>query len=326
MSPVFSGPRGTSRPGLRGSGRPASPPAPVPAPHMPGCRRNRALAPADTARNSSTRARATARPAAPASGRKGIVPAAPRRSLLRSPAHRRPRQALGAAVSTCAMARGAHGAQPQVPLRVPPSVRSPQVARVRLPARARGQLRVLCAWVSPGRHPPRRGKPSVRRAPRGRGRPAFTTPPAPTPAPTPPTPTSPRPRLAPRPGPRPTARPRADAPLPALPAPAPSPAHSPAHTPAWVLSPGAPPTHPRLPVRAPGSSPAQSPRSRATRVTKGRGTRAPAPHPLLRQSFVTPDPTPPSSYGGGRGSLSGQPCCHPAVQMGKLRSGWEQRP
>lgn len=133
------------------------------------------------------------------------------------------------------------------------------MARVRLPARARVQLRVLRAWVSPARHPPRRGKPSARPAPRGRGRPAFTTPPAPTPAPTPPTarrdptpptPTSPRPRLAPGPRPRPTARPRADAPLPDLPSPAPSPAHSPAHTPAWVLSPGAPPTHPPTAARS----------------------------------------------------------------------------
>ena len=231
------------------------------------------------------------------------MPAAPRRSLLRSPAHRRPRRSLGAAVSTCAMARGAHGAQPQVPRRVPPSVRSPQVARVRLPARAREQLRVLRAWVSPARHPPRRGKPSVRRAPRGRGRPAVTTPPAPTPAPTPPTarpdripptPTSPRLRLAPGP------RPPAHSPSPRRRStPGPAPPRLPA--PAWVLSPGAAPTHPRLPVRAPGSSPAESPRSRATGVTKGRGTRDRAPHPLLKQSSVTPDPTPPSSYGGVAG-------------------------
>lgn len=50
-------------------------------------------------------------------------------SPLRSPAHRRPRRALGAAASTCAMARGRAGRS----RRCPPSPRAPQVRKVRLP-------------------------------------------------------------------------------------------------------------------------------------------------------------------------------------------------
>lgn len=75
---VLKGPGG-KLPKTRGLWTSRQPPAPAQATHMPGCRRSGTPAPEDTAGSSSTRARATARPAAPASGRKGIVPAAPRR-------------------------------------------------------------------------------------------------------------------------------------------------------------------------------------------------------------------------------------------------------